>query len=84
MKGTSGLPIKVLACNGKVAGSSPTRYRLFLPMSIPSLTLKKEEVFIIASFGGDVNLSLLESWLISFVLIPQINPIGQTTFTFMG
>ena len=28
--GSSGLLVKVLACNRKVAGSSPTRVRLFL------------------------------------------------------
>ena len=61
-KGTSGLLVKVLACNRKVAGSSPTRYKLFSPMSILSSTLKNEEVFITASFRG---LSLfLGSWLL--------------------
>ena len=53
--GTSGLLVKVLACNRKVAGSSPTRVRLFSPMSVLSSTLKNEEVFITASFGGDVK-----------------------------
>ena len=57
--GSSGLLIKVLACNRKVAGSSPTRVRLFLsPMSLLSSTLKNEKVFITASFGGDVKPSV--------------------------
>ena len=62
--GTSGLLVKVLACNRKVAGSSPTRVRLFSPMSVLSSTLKNEEVFITASFGGDVKPSVPGSWLI--------------------
>ena len=62
--GTSGLLVKVLACNRKVAGSSPTRIRLFSPMSVLSSTLKNEEVFITASFGGDVKPSVPGSWLI--------------------
>ena len=37
---TSGLLVKVLACNQKVAVSSPTRCRHFSPMSILSSTLK--------------------------------------------
>ena len=62
--GSSGLLVKVLACNQKVAGSSPTRVRLFLsPMSLLSSTLKNE-VFITASFEGDVKLSVPGSWLI--------------------
>ena len=44
-------------------GSSPTRYRLFLPMSILCSTLKNE-VFITASFGGNVKPSVTGSWLI--------------------
>ena len=44
-------------------GSSPTSVRLFLPMSILSSTLKNE-VFITASFGGDVKPSVPGSWLI--------------------
>ena len=62
--GTSGLLVKVLACNRKVAGSSPTRVRLFPPMSVLSSTLKNEEVFITASFGGDVKPLVPGSWLI--------------------
>ena len=61
--GSSGLLVKVLACNRKVAGSRPTRVRLFSPMSVLS-SLKNEEVFITASFGGDVKLSVPGSWLI--------------------
>ena len=62
--GTSGLLVKVLACNRKVASSSPTRVRLFSPMSVLSSTLKNEEVFITASFRGDVKLLVPGSWLI--------------------
>ena len=62
--GTSGLLVKVLACNRKVAGSSPTRVRLFSPMRVLSSTLKNEEVFITASFGGDVKPLVPGSWLI--------------------
>ena len=59
LEGASGLLVKVLTCNQMVAGSSPTRYRLFfLPMIIVSSTLKNEEVFLTASFGGDVKPSV--------------------------
>ena len=36
LAGASGLLVKLLACNRKVAGSSPTRYRLFSSMNILS------------------------------------------------
>ena len=68
-RGTSGLLVKVLACNRNVAGSSPTRYRLFSPMSILSSTLKNEEVFITTSFGGDAKLLVPGSWLILATLL---------------
>ena len=54
---TSGLLVKVLVRNRKVAGLSLARCRLFSPMSIL-------EVFTTPYFGGDVKLSVLESWLI--------------------
>ena len=38
--------------------------KLFSPMSILSSTLKNEEVFITASFGGDVKPLVPGSWLI--------------------
>ena len=60
---TSSLLVKVLACNRKVAGSSPTRCRLFSPMSILSSTLKMR-VFVTASFREDVKPSVPGSWLI--------------------
>ena len=43
---------------------APTRVRLFSPMSVLSSTLKNEEVFITASFGGDVKPLVPGSWLI--------------------
>ena len=68
-----GLLVKVLDCNPKVAGSSPTRYRLFLPMSILSSTLENEEVFITTSFRGDVKPSVPGSWLIFTILASLLN-----------
>ena len=52
---TSGLLVKVLACNQKVAGSSPTRCRLFFAHEYTQLLSQNEEVFITTSFRGDVK-----------------------------
>ena len=44
---------------------APLRYRLFFAYEYTqSYTLKNEEVFITASFGGDVKPSVPGSWLI--------------------
>ena len=69
IKHTSGLLVKVLACNRKVAGSSPTRYRLFFAYECILSSTLKNEVFITASFGGDVKPSVPGSWLILATLL---------------
>ena len=54
IRGTSGLLVKLLACNRKVTGSSLTKKKLFFAYEYTQLrsTLKNEEVFIITSFSG--------------------------------
>ena len=66
IKHTSGLQVKVLACNRKVAGSSPTRYRLFFAYECILSSTLKNEVFIIA---WDVKPSVPGSWLILATLL---------------
>ena len=73
---TSGLLVKVLACNQKVAGSSPTRYRLFFPYEYTQM-YPQNEMFITTSFRGDVKLPVPGSWLIlatysSFLVKPHL------------
>ena len=61
---TSGLLVKVLGYNRKVAGSNPTRCRLFFTHEYTQLHPQNEDVLVTASFRGDVKPLLLGSWLI--------------------
>ena len=58
---TSGLLVNVLACIRKVASSSPTRCRLFSPMSTLSSTLKMRRCSSPHPLEG---MSVLGNWLI--------------------
>ena len=86
---TSGLLVKALACNQKVAGSSPTRYRLFFPYEYTQMYPQNEEMFITTSFRGDVKLPVPGSWLIlatysSFLVkLHLVKPLVEKKCTYM-